>query len=144
MWSGKCPVGELSVRGNVRRGSVRRESVRREIVLGEVSVGELSAHPLFPLMTGTGMSVVWNAFFELSLFISSNVCSNETKLKINFGLLILEFLSLTQIILRWSLYFSMEAFILSARKFKVWSSKQGSFGIDFNSIAEILVESIYK
>ena len=36
----------------------------------------------------------------------------------------------------------MEAFTLSARKFEVWSSKQGSFGIDFNSIAEILVESI--
>ena len=41
--SGKCPVGELSVRGNVRQGSVRRGSVSRGIVLGEVSVRELSS-----------------------------------------------------------------------------------------------------
>ena len=40
---GKCPFGEMSVRGNVRRGSVRRESVSRGIVLDEVSVGELSS-----------------------------------------------------------------------------------------------------
>ena len=35
--AGKCPVGELSVRGNVHRGSVSRGSV-----LGEVSVSEMS------------------------------------------------------------------------------------------------------
>ena len=54
MWSGKCPVGEMSSRGSVRsgnclfgemsvRGNVRRESVSQGIVLGEVSVGELSS-----------------------------------------------------------------------------------------------------
>ena len=52
----------------------------------------------FPLMKGTGMSVAWNAFSGLSLFISSKVCSNETKLKLNLGLL-LEILSLIQILL---------------------------------------------
>ena len=36
--AGKCPVGELSVRGNVHRRSVSRGSV-----LGEVSVGEMSS-----------------------------------------------------------------------------------------------------
>lgn len=45
-WSGKCPVGEMSCRGIVRRGYVRRGRVRREnvsrgSVLGEVSVGDL-------------------------------------------------------------------------------------------------------
>ena len=54
---------------------------------------------LFPLMIGTGMPVVSDAFFRLSLFISSKVYSNETKLKLNFELLILEILSLIQIIL---------------------------------------------
>ena len=70
MWSGKCPVGEMSFRGNVlvekcpvgevsfgelsgrgnvHRGSFRRASVSRGIVLGEVSVGELSAYPFFLL-----------------------------------------------------------------------------------------------
>ena len=69
MWSGKCPVGEMSARrnvlvgkcpvgkvsfgevsgrgivrwGNVRRLSVRQGSVSRGIVLGEVPVGELSS-----------------------------------------------------------------------------------------------------
>ena len=64
MWSGKCPVGEMSVRGNilvgkcpvgevsfgelsgrgiVHRGRFCRESVSLGIVLGEVSVGELSS-----------------------------------------------------------------------------------------------------
>ena len=38
----------------------------------------------------------------------------------------------------------MEAFTLSARKFEVSPSKQRSFGIDFNSIAEILAERICK
>ena len=41
--AGKCPVGELSIRGNVRRGSVRWGSVSRGSALGEVSVGELSS-----------------------------------------------------------------------------------------------------
>ena len=41
--SGKCPFGEMSVRGNVHLGSVRRESLSRAFVLGEVSVGELSS-----------------------------------------------------------------------------------------------------
>ena len=57
MWSGKCPVGEMSVRGNVlvgkcpvgkvsfgemsRRGIVLRGSLSRAIVLGKVSVGKL-------------------------------------------------------------------------------------------------------
>ena len=60
MWSGKCPVGEMSVRGNVLvgkcpvgklsfgevsgRGNVCRGSVSQGIVLGELSVGELSAY----------------------------------------------------------------------------------------------------
>ena len=56
-------------------------------------------------MIGTGMPVVSDAFFGLSLFISSKVCSNETKLKLNFELLILEILSLIQNILEWSSYF---------------------------------------
>ena len=63
MWSGKCPVGEMSVRGNVCQGSVRWESVSRGIVLGEVSVGELSGRetvriPLHVLhwMSGRGRS----------------------------------------------------------------------------------------
>ena len=64
MWSGKCPVGEMSVRGNilvgkcpvaevsfgelsgrgiVHRGRFCRGSVSLGIVLGEVSVGELSS-----------------------------------------------------------------------------------------------------
>ena len=38
---GKCPVGELSVRGNVRRGSVSRG-----FVLGEESVGEVSGREM--------------------------------------------------------------------------------------------------
>ena len=59
----------------------------------------------FPLMIVTGMPVVSDAFFRLSLFISSKVCSNETKLKLNFELLILEILSLIQIIPEWSSYF---------------------------------------
>ena len=86
-----------------------------------------------PLMMGTGMSVIWDVFFRLSLFISSKICSNETKLKLNFGLLILEILSLAQIIFGWFLYFSMKAFTLwklLARKFENWPSKQRSFGID--------------
>ena len=82
---------------------------------------------LFPLMIGSGMSIGWDAFSELSLFISSKACSNETKLKLNFGLFILEILSSTQITFGWSLDFSMETFTLSAHKFEVWSSKQGSF-----------------
>ena len=54
MWSRKCPVGEMSVRGNVLVGKCPvgevsfeevsvRGNVRRGIVLGEVSVGELSS-----------------------------------------------------------------------------------------------------
>ena len=43
--SGKCPVGEMSDRGNVRRGIVRREYVHRGNVLGVVSVGEMSRYP---------------------------------------------------------------------------------------------------
>ena len=35
--SGNCPVGELPVWGNVHRGSFRRGSVVRGIVLGEQS-----------------------------------------------------------------------------------------------------------
>ena len=54
---------------------------------------------LFPLMIGTGMPVVSDVFFGLSLFVSSKVCSNETKLKLNFELSVLEILSLIQIIL---------------------------------------------
>ena len=61
---------------------------------------------LFPLMIGSGMSVVWDAFF-VSLFISSKFCSNEIKLKLNFGLFILEILSLAQILLEWCFYFLM-------------------------------------
>ena len=34
MWSGKCPVGEMSVRGNV---------LLRKCPVGEVSVGEVSS-----------------------------------------------------------------------------------------------------
>ena len=55
MWSRKCPVGEMSVQGNVLVGKCPvgevsfeevsvRGNVRRGIVLGEVSVGELSAY----------------------------------------------------------------------------------------------------
>ena len=54
---------------------------------------------LVPSNTGTGMFVIWDAFFELSLFISSKVSLNEIKLKLNFGLFILEILSLT--LFRW-------------------------------------------
>ena len=64
MWSGKCPVGEMSIRGNVlvgkcavrgvsfrelsglgnvHQGSFRRGSVSQGIVLGAVSVGEPSS-----------------------------------------------------------------------------------------------------
>ena len=43
---------------------------------------------------------------------------------------ILGILSLIQTILGWSLYFLIKAFTLSAHKFEVWSSKQGSFGIE--------------
>ena len=66
---------------------------------------------LFPFMIGTGMSVVWDAFFVLSLFISSKFCSNEIKLKLNFGLFILEILSLIQILLEWSFYYPMRYFL---------------------------------
>ena len=44
---GNYPVGELSVRGNVHRGSFRRGSVSRGIALGEVSVRELAACHIF-------------------------------------------------------------------------------------------------
>ena len=57
---------------------------------------------LFLLMIGTGMSVVWDAFFRIK-FLSTKVCSNKTKL--NFGLLILEILSLIKTTLGWSSYF---------------------------------------
>ena len=54
MWSGKCPVGEISGGRNVLVGKCPVEEVsfeeasglgivRRGIVLGEVSVGELSS-----------------------------------------------------------------------------------------------------
>ena len=79
---------------------------------------------LFPLMIGSGMSIGWDAFSELSF--SPKACSNETKLKLNFGLFILEILSSTQWS-GWSLDLSMETFTLSAHKFEVWSAKQGSF-----------------
>ena len=95
-------------------------------------------------MIGTGMSVVRDAFSGLSLFISSKVCSNEkNKIKLNFGLL-LEILSLIHIILGWSLYFLIETFTISARKFEGWSSEKQSFGTDsfFSNITEILLESI--
>ena len=65
---GKCPVGEasfgeLSVRGNVHRGSFRRGSVIRGIVLGEVSVGELSAYRF----TVNIAKIFKNTYFEKHL-----------------------------------------------------------------------------
>ena len=76
MWSGKCPVGEMSIRGNVLvekcpvgevsfgemsiRGNVLVEKCPvgevsfgemsiGEVSVGQVSVGELSAYPFFLL-----------------------------------------------------------------------------------------------
>ena len=85
---------------------------------------------LFRLMIGTGMFVVWDIFFRLSLFISSKICANETKLKLNFGLFVFKILSIRQTVLGWSLYFSMEPFTLFTYKFEVCSLKYESFGID--------------
>ena len=88
---------------------------------------------LLPLMIGTGMPVVWDAFFGLSL------------IKAKFWIVTWNFIFNTYYTwLGWSLYFPMKAITLSARKFENWSSEQGSFGMYsfFNNVTEVLVESI--
>ena len=47
--SGKCPFGELSVRGNVRLESVRRGFVLREVPVGELSSREIVLMTLYYL-----------------------------------------------------------------------------------------------
>ena len=48
MWSGKCPVGEMSVRGNVLMG----KCPVGEISVEEVSVGELSSRGTVRIPSG--------------------------------------------------------------------------------------------
>ena len=85
---------------------------------------------VFPLMIGTGMSVVWDAFLGSSLFISSKFCSNKTNLKINFELFVFEILFLTQIILGWSLYFRWKLLPYQHINLKFDLQKKGSLGIE--------------
>ena len=73
---------------------VGKEELERELL--KLRYTNRAVSPLFPLMIGTGMPAVWDAFFGLCLFISCKVCSNETNLKLNFGLFIFEISSLIQ------------------------------------------------
>ena len=96
MWSGKCPVGEMSVRGNillgkcpvaevyfgelsgrgiVHRGRFCRGSVSLGIVLGEVSVGELSSR-------GT-VRILINLFYEHKNSIKLSAKVNEELINTN-------------------------------------------------------------
>ena len=44
-WSGKCPFGELSGRGNVRSGKLLFGGMSvGELSVGEISVGEMSGN----------------------------------------------------------------------------------------------------
>ena len=105
---------------------VGKEKLDRELL--KLSYKNRAMASLFPLMIGTGMSVVWDGILGSSLFISSKFCSDKTNLKINFELFVFEILFLMQIILGWSLYFRWKLLPYQHINLKFDLQKKGSLG----------------